>query len=88
MFTSLEGVERIKTSGTSINPLNAELNTICHFLTLLGAHHIFHISRVRVKRKLTAAEKFRSIAVPLLAGLTVLAERKLFKISVLVMLQN
>jgi hypothetical protein len=28
--------------------LNAELNPICHLLTLLGAHHILHISRVRV----------------------------------------
>jgi len=34
-----------------INPLNAELNPICHFLALLGAHHIFHISRIRVKAK-------------------------------------
>jgi len=32
----------------SINPLNAELNPICHLLALLGAHHIFHISRIRV----------------------------------------
>jgi hypothetical protein len=31
------------------NPLNAELNPICHLLALLGAHHILHISRVRVK---------------------------------------
>jgi hypothetical protein len=30
------------------NPLNAELNHICHLLTLLGAHPIFHISRIRV----------------------------------------
>jgi hypothetical protein len=29
--------------------LNAELNSICHLLALLGAHHIFHISRIRVK---------------------------------------
>ena len=29
------------------NPLNAELNSICHLLTLLGAHHILHISRIR-----------------------------------------
>jgi hypothetical protein len=28
-----------------INPLNAELNPICHLLALLGAHHILHISR-------------------------------------------
>jgi len=32
-----------------INPLNAELNLICHLLALLGAHHILHVSRVRVK---------------------------------------
>jgi len=32
----------------SVNPLNAELNPICHLLTLLGAHPIFHISRIRV----------------------------------------
>jgi hypothetical protein len=31
------------------NPLNTELNPICHFLALLGAHHILHVSRIRVK---------------------------------------
>jgi len=31
-----------------INPLNAELNPICHLLASLGAHHILHVSRVRV----------------------------------------
>jgi len=30
-------------------PLNAELNPICHVLSLLGAHHILHVSRIRVK---------------------------------------
>jgi hypothetical protein len=29
--------------------LNAELNPICHLLVLLGAHHILHISRIKVK---------------------------------------
>jgi len=33
-----------------LNPLNAELNPIFHLLALLGAHHIFHVSRIRVKR--------------------------------------
>ena len=33
----------------TINPLNAELNPICHLLALLGAHHIFHVSGLRVK---------------------------------------
>jgi len=31
------------------NSLNAKLNPICHLLALLGAHHILHISRIRVK---------------------------------------
>jgi len=30
------------------NPLNAQLNPICHLLALLGAHHILHVSRIRV----------------------------------------
>jgi len=30
------------------NPLNVELNPICHFLALLGPHPIFHVSRIRV----------------------------------------
>ena len=34
---------------TMINLLNAELNPICHLLALVGAHHILHFSRVRVK---------------------------------------
>ena len=32
-----------------INPLNAELNPICHFVALLGIHHFLHVSRIRVK---------------------------------------
>ena len=31
-----------------INPLNAELNLICHLLALLGARYIFHVSGLRV----------------------------------------
>jgi hypothetical protein len=31
-----------------INPLKAELNPIRHLLKLLGAHLIFHVSRIRV----------------------------------------
>jgi hypothetical protein len=30
------------------NLLNAGLNPICHPLALLGAHHILHVSRIRV----------------------------------------
>jgi hypothetical protein len=35
----------------SINPLNAKLNPICHLLALLRAHHILHVSGIRVKLK-------------------------------------
>ena len=30
------------------NPLNTELNPICHLLALLGANDMLHISRIRV----------------------------------------
>jgi len=49
--TSLWG--RVLTQGyihlIFINPLNDKLNPICHLLALLGAHHILHVSRIRVK---------------------------------------
>ena len=32
----------------TLKPLNTKLNPVCHLLTLLGTHHILHISRVRV----------------------------------------
>ena len=32
-----------------INPLNAELNPIRHLLASVGACHIVHVSRIRVK---------------------------------------
>ena len=34
-----------------INPLYAALNPICHLLALLGAHHILHVSRIRVNTR-------------------------------------
>jgi len=34
---------------SAFNPLNAELNPIFHLLALLGAHHILHVSSIRVK---------------------------------------
>jgi len=33
------------------NPINADLNPIRHLLALLGAHHILHVSRIRVNSK-------------------------------------
>jgi len=32
-----------------LNPLNPEWNPICYLLALLGAHHLLHVSRIRVK---------------------------------------
>jgi len=43
-----------------INPLNAELNPIFHLLALLGAHHILHVSRIRVKLTL-ASHNFANV---------------------------
>jgi hypothetical protein len=34
---------------SNFNSLNAELNPFCHLLALLGAHHILHVGRTRVK---------------------------------------
>jgi len=39
------------------NPLNAELNSICYLLALLGAQHILHVSGVRVKCKTPGAKR-------------------------------
>jgi len=41
-------IHKIKSGVEYINPLNAELNPICHLLALLGAHHFLHVSRIRV----------------------------------------
>jgi hypothetical protein len=35
---------------TTINPLNADLNPICHLMAILEAHHILHVGKIRVKR--------------------------------------
>jgi len=40
------------------NPLNAELNPICHLLALLVAHLILHFSRIKVKRSRGNDENF------------------------------
>jgi len=36
---------------TVLNPLNADINPIRHLLALLGAHHILHVSKIRVNSK-------------------------------------
>jgi hypothetical protein len=40
----------------SINLINTELNTICHLLALLGAHHILHVSGLRVNKPINSNE--------------------------------
>ena len=45
----------------SVNPLNAELNPIRHLLALLGARHIVHVSRIRVKEGGQASLHYSSI---------------------------
>jgi len=39
----------VSSAETGFNPLNAELNPTCQLLALLGARHILHVSRIRVK---------------------------------------
>jgi len=34
-----------------VNPLNDELNPICHLLALLGTQHILHVSSVRFMKE-------------------------------------
>jgi len=34
-----------------LSPLNAKLNPICHLLELLGAHNIFHVSRINYRAR-------------------------------------
>ena len=47
------------TVNAAFNPLDTELNSVCHLLALWGTHHILHVSRLRVKRcSLQEAEHF------------------------------
>ena len=39
------------------NPLNSELNLICHLLALLVAHHILHVSGLGVKLQKDCAKR-------------------------------
>ena len=53
----------IRLTELSVNPLNAELNPIRHLLALVGARHIVHVSRIRVKKLLLfqLVEKFSAV---------------------------
>jgi len=49
-YEALKVYRGYSVTGTDgFNPLNAELIPTCHFLALVGAHHILHVSRIRVK---------------------------------------
>jgi hypothetical protein len=43
-----------------INPLNADLNPICHLLALLGACLIFNINRIRVNVRYRVAHPYKT----------------------------
>jgi hypothetical protein len=53
----LLGISQLSLCKPLVNPLNAELNSICHLLALLGAHTILHVSRIRVKGKFLLPNK-------------------------------
>ena len=54
-----------------INPSNAELNPTCHFLALLGAHHILHVSRVRVNSIFVIESSLLELRTPLIRKLVI-----------------
>jgi hypothetical protein len=57
LFLYLATVDMWQARGmkSQVNPLNAELNPICHLVELLGAHSILHVSKIWVKLALTIA---------------------------------
>ena len=50
-------VEVMRFLNRMFNPLNTELNPICHLLALLGAHHILHVSRIRAEDSVPTSQK-------------------------------
>jgi hypothetical protein len=44
-----------------LNPLKAELNPIRPLLALLGAHRIFHVSRIRVNMTILSSRSLQNI---------------------------
>jgi hypothetical protein len=43
-----------------INPLNVKLNRTCHLPALLGAHHILHISKIKVNTGKLCTEEYNN----------------------------
>jgi hypothetical protein len=50
MLTTMDTTQLVKLK-ERINPLNAELNPLCHLLALLRAHRILHVSWIGVKQR-------------------------------------
>jgi len=50
-FGHVQRMPDTRTVEKIFNPLNAKLNPICHLLALLGAHHMLHVSSIRVNWK-------------------------------------
>ena len=47
--TRIERFSNFSFKSKYFNPINAELNSICHLLALLGVHNFLHVSRIRFK---------------------------------------
>jgi hypothetical protein len=55
LFSRVHEADHPFPSSTNFKPLNAKLNPICHVPVLIGAHHILHVSRIRIKNQRTPA---------------------------------
>jgi len=49
-LTETEGGKSDLAKHATVDPLNTELNPICHLLALYEAHHILHVSKVEIMR--------------------------------------
>jgi hypothetical protein len=63
--------------------VNAELNHFCYLLEFLGAHHILHVSRMRVNCALFGSSKYKiKLYVPFLNCFTLRTEALRFPLTI------